>query len=110
MHRKLAIIRVVNELSRTVAATIRTDGYYDAGTTPGVLPGFGAGMPTDVVVSPAPDANSNLEGEIDAYLALEKELGAQQSILEVEYEAVKAEIDSLKKIVQDHAKKDFKLG
>jgi len=110
MERKLAVLDQTNQISGQLAQTIfQTDqnGSISSGTAlPGsVFPAIpGIGVPQTSIGSNA------YEAQLAQLQSIEKELDTKQKKMEIELEAVKAEEDSMKKIANDHAKKDFKIG
>lgn len=110
LQRKLAIMDRCNEISETLAGTIFQSDNNATISTPSSLPGFAPVY--GIVPNPVPvSVPSGLyEIELAQLQAVEKELDTKQKKLETELEAVKAENESMKKIAEDHAKKDFKIG
>jgi hypothetical protein len=116
MERKMAILDECNTLSAQMSNEIfqtgdHTTTFYGGvfpGNLPGVIPPNGYIPPIPVPTSSMP--TGNYESRLAALQVKEKELDIRQKKMETELEAVKAEEESLKKIADDHVKKDFKVG
>ena len=110
MQRKLAVLDRCNELSEILANTVFQSDQMGLISPGSPLPGI---TPVSPLV-PLPAAQDVPTGTYELELAelqgIEKELDVRQKKLETELEAVKAEQESIKKIADDHAKKDFKVG
>jgi len=112
MERKLAILDQCNQISAQLSNTIFQDGQHGDISNGAALPGYVAGSPLIPAVGiPQNSIGTNqYERQLGRLQSLEKELDVKQKKFETELEAVKAEEESMKKIAQDHAKKDFKIG
>jgi len=121
MERKLAILDQTNKISAQLSKTIfQTDQndtitYICGATSAGIS--SGTALPGDVYPAiqgigvPQTAIGSNVyEAKIAQLQTIEKELDTRQKRMETELDAVKAEEDSMKKVSNDHAKKDFKIG
>ena len=110
MNRKMAIMDEANEISELLAATIfqsdETGQISPALPLPGTTPQY----PIVPLPGPATVPTGLYEEQLAVLQGIEKELDTKQKKLETELEAVKAERESMKKIADDHAKKDFKIG
>ncbi len=110
MQRKLAIMDECNRISEILANTIFQGDNTSAISPVAPLPGLTPASP----IVPLPGSQDVPTGYYETQLAqlqgIEKELDTRQKKLETELEAVKAEEESIKKIADDHAKKDFKIG
>ena len=106
LQRKMAILDECNHLSDELAKTIYTPDTNTLISPAAALPG--------ITVPPGTPTANFESGIYETKLKLlqnkEKELDNSQKKLEVELEAVKAEFESMKKIAQDHAKNDYKVG
>ena len=111
MQRKLAIMDQCNLISEKLSNKVFSKDNYSAISPVAPLPGI---TPTNPLVTPFPAEQDVPTGYYETKLAelqgIEKELDTRQKKLETELEAVKAEEESMKKIADDHAKKDFKVG
>jgi len=111
MQRKLAIMDECNEISEQLANAVFQNDAMGTISSSAPLPGF---VPPVPLVTPFPTQENVPSGLYEIELAklqgVEKELDTRQKKLETELEAVKAEQESIKKIADDHAKKDFKIG
>ena len=112
MERKLAVLDQCNQISAQMSNTIFQTGDNSAISSGTALPGYIPGSPIVPAVGIAQTAigTNTYEAELAQLQSLEKELEVRQNKMETELEAVKAEEESLKKIADDHAKKDFKVG
>jgi len=107
MQRKLAIMDECNQISQNLAESIFDTDQTSLMSPNAPLPGLTPSFPT----TPAVAAPSGYYETVLLQLqSKEKELDCKQKKLETELEAVKAEEESMKKIADDHAKKDFKIG
>jgi len=112
MERKLAILDECNALSASHSNTIFQTGEHSTISSQAALLGANPGnsyIPAVGLTQLGIGGNA-YEADIAALQNVEKELEVKQNKLETELEAVKAEEESLKKIGDDHAKKDFKVG
>jgi len=113
MERKLSVLDTCNQLSGSLANSIFSTGQHSGISQGAVVPGWNSPSATTPVINPGAGVNygaGTYEAELAQLQTLEKELEIRQNKLETELEAVKAEEESLKKIADDHAKKDFKIG
>jgi len=112
MERKLAILDQCNQISAQLANGIFQSGQHNDISSSTAFPG--AVYPTPVIpginVPQTSIGTNQYERQLAKLQGVEKELDVKQKKFESELEAVKAEEESLKKIAQDHAKKDFKIG
>ena len=109
MERKLAVLDQCNSISSELANTIFQEGQHGDISSQAALLGWLS--PNNLVGVPQIGIGGNTyETQLAQLQTLEKELEVKQNKLETELEAVKAEEESLKKIANDHAKKDFKVG
>lgn len=110
MQRKLAILDECNRISEILSVSVfqgdNNGAISPAAPLPGVLPVY--------PLTPLPASQGVPTGYYETKLAelqgVEKELDTRQKKLQTELEAVKAEKESIQKIADDHAKKDFKIG
>ena len=112
MQRKLAIMDQCNAISQDLAESIFNTDQMSVVSPAAPLPGLTPSYPTTPAVA-APGAGTGspyYEVVLLRLQSMEKELDCKQKKLETELEAVKAEEESMKKIADDHAKKDFKIG
>lgn len=112
MEKKLAILDRCNQISTELSETIFQTGEHSLISNSSALPGYvgaGAYIPS-ISVSQEAIGQSILEQQLGQLQRDEKALDLQQKKYEHELEAVKAEEESMKKIADDHAKKDFKIG
>ncbi|HSA06368.1 MAG TPA: hypothetical protein P5556_04245 [Candidatus Gastranaerophilales bacterium] len=112
MERKLAILDECNQISQTLSNSIFQSGLHNTITSPTATPGFIAPSPVipPAVFGQSPYGTGEYEQRLSELQGIEKALDLDQKKKESELEAIKAEEESLKKIADDHAKKDFKLG
>jgi hypothetical protein len=116
MRRKIAILDECNSISANLSNNVfqngnYTDAFYGGvfpGNLPGTTPPNAYQPPITVPTSSIP--TGNYEQLLAELQVKEKELDVRQKKFENELEAVKAEEESLKKIADDHTKKDFKIG
>jgi len=115
MQRKLAVLDACNQVSAQMSNSIFSTGLNGSISTGSALPGAtypnnipGVAVPQSIIGTAG--TSENYEAELAQLQSVEKELEVQQNMKETELEAVKAEEESLKKIADDHAKKDFKIG
>lgn len=110
LQRKLAIMDECNEISEILASTIFQEDSNSLISPIAPLPGTTPVYP----LTPLPPAANVPTGYYEIKLAelqgIEKELDVRQKKLETELEAVKAEQESMRKIANERAKKDFKIG
>lgn len=110
MQRKMAILDECNRISEILANAVFQGDNSSAISVGAPLPGL---TPVNPIV-PLPTAQGVPSGYYETKLAqlqgIEKELDTRDKKLQTELEAVKAEKESIKKIADDHAKKDFKIG
>jgi hypothetical protein len=124
LERKLAVQDRCNAISSQLAQTIfqndnngtlsapnATNGYIPtAGVNAGVAYTSSGFVPNLPAMTVNQYGANNYEQQLGSLQQVEKQLDTQQKKMETELEAIKAEEDSFKKIGQDHAKNDFKIG
>jgi hypothetical protein len=117
LERKLAVQDRCNEISSVLANSIfQSDNNGDISGASATLGGAGAIIPGGGfdpalgAMSTDPFGTYDYEVELGNLQQVEKQLDTTQKKMETELEAIKAEEDSFKKIAQDHAKNDFKIG
>ena len=112
MERKLAVLDQCNQISAQMSNTIFQSGDNGLISSGTAMPGYIPGSPYIPAVGVAQTSigTNDYEAELAQLQSVEKELEVRQNKMETELEAVKAEEESLKKIADDHAKKDFKIG
>ena len=110
LQRKLGIMDECNKISEILAEAIFQGDNYSAISPGGLLPGMTPSNPLVELGPEDPIPTGYYEAKLAELQGLEKELDTRQKKLEIELEAVKAEQESMQKIADDRAKKDFKVG
>jgi hypothetical protein len=120
LERKLACQDKCNQVASIISNSIfqsdNNGDITDAAAVPGFIPtssGFNPPLTALTGINyggTADPATQNYEIQLGELQQVEKQLDTQQKKMETELEAIKAEEDSFKKIAEDHAKNDFKIG
>jgi len=121
-QRRLTLANSAANMTRAFADQVYQTGDWTPYSATAALPGVGAimapgglnGDPQTVTVAPiatsgtSGDAADNMEAQLSAVHAQDKELELRQKQLDTEYKCLEAEVDAVQKVIDKSIEKGFK--